>query len=85
MILYTDGLIERRLSTIDDDIARLCEIAATLDYRQDLEDYADAIIGLIGLIGHDTRRSDDAALMIVRRTAIEPAGECDKVGVCTIV
>ena len=82
MILYTDGLIERRLSTIDDDIARLCEIAATLDYRQDLEDYADAIIGLIG---HDTRRSDDAALMIVRRTAIEPAGECDKVGVCTIV
>jgi serine phosphatase RsbU (regulator of sigma subunit) len=60
LLLYTDGLVERREASIDDGLARLAAVVASLaDAR--LEDLCDL---LLERLGH--QREDDVALLAVR-------------------
>jgi signal transduction histidine kinase/DNA-binding response OmpR family regulator/serine phosphatase RsbU (regulator of sigma subunit) len=68
LLLYTDGLIERRDRELDEQVDRLMELAAGAD--ADLDGYADDIVD--GLLG-DGARSDDVALLVLRRTSDENA------------
>jgi serine phosphatase RsbU (regulator of sigma subunit) len=62
--LYTDGLIERRGHTIDDGLARLCQIVTA-----EPPDQACATV-MAALVGSEPA-NDDIALLIFRRA---PAG-----------
>lgn len=62
LVLYTDGLIERRLEDIDVGLARLAE-ALTRHRGADAETLADALLADLLLPGGAT---DDAALVIIR-------------------
>jgi signal transduction histidine kinase/serine phosphatase RsbU (regulator of sigma subunit)/CheY-like chemotaxis protein len=69
LLLYTDGLVERRDRELHQGMERLSSLAAGAD--GDLDAYADAIVdGLLGV----NPRSDDVALLVVRRTRDEDAG-----------
>ncbi len=62
LILYTDGLIERRTSSIDDGLARLSD-AATAHRALGVEAFADQLLDDLGAgIGQD-----DTAVICVRR------------------
>ncbi len=60
LLLYTDGLVERRGQVIDEGFARLVTMARTLP-AHDLEDFCDALIQRMGLDG-----DDDIALLALR-------------------
>jgi serine phosphatase RsbU (regulator of sigma subunit) len=60
LLLYTDGLVERRGEVIDAGFARLVTIARTLA-AHDLEDFCDELIQRMGLDG-----DDDIALLALR-------------------
>ena len=60
LLLYTDGLVERRGSNLDDGLARLAEVAAALAPLA-LEELCDALLGRLGQSG-----DDDVALLAVR-------------------
>jgi serine phosphatase RsbU (regulator of sigma subunit) len=60
LLLYTDGLVERRGEIIDEGFARLVTIAATLA-EHDLEEFCDALIQRMGHAG-----DDDIALLALR-------------------
>ena len=62
--LYTDGLIERRGHTIDDGLARLCQVVTPAP-----PDNACATV-MAALVGNEPA-GDDIALLIFRRA---PAG-----------
>ncbi|WP_046707999.1 SpoIIE family protein phosphatase, partial [Streptomyces europaeiscabiei] len=62
LVLYTDGLIERRDEDIDHSLARLAD-ALTRHRRSTAEPLADAL--LLDLLP-DGRATDDAALVIIR-------------------
>lgn len=68
LLLYTDGLVERRDRELHLGIDRLLRLAAGAD--ADLDAYADDIVD--GLLG-DEARSDDVALLVVRRTGDDDA------------
>jgi serine phosphatase RsbU (regulator of sigma subunit)/PAS domain-containing protein len=61
MLLFTDGLIERRHSSLDDALARLGHTVEALDARGDLEAQAEAL-----LAAADGDTEDDASLVLVR-------------------
>jgi serine phosphatase RsbU (regulator of sigma subunit) len=61
VLLYTDGLIERRGSTIDDGLARLRRLAGELAGKR-LEELCDALIG--GML--PATPQDDVAIVAVR-------------------
>jgi anti-sigma regulatory factor (Ser/Thr protein kinase) len=64
LLLYTDGLIERRDRELHLGMERLAALAGGAD--ADLDAYADAIVdGLLGV----NPRSDDVALLVLRRTS----------------
>jgi anti-sigma regulatory factor (Ser/Thr protein kinase) len=65
LLLYTDGLVERRDSPLDHGLERLAEVAATGTLG--LEELCDRVLG--GLLGTG-ERADDVALIAVRA---EPA------------
>jgi PAS domain S-box-containing protein len=67
LLLYTDGLIERRDTPIDDRFAHLAEAAAG-GADQDLEDLCDAVLGAV-LEGREP--DDDVALLAVRPSPID--------------
>ena len=52
LLLYTDGLVERRGEVVDDGLARLVVIAETLS-THDLEEFCDALIQRMGYDGDD--------------------------------
>lgn len=61
LVVYTDGLIERRRSDIDHQIDRLVEVAVGR-YRSDLDSFCEDL-----LTGLDARnRGDDVALLVAR-------------------
>ncbi|MEY9848869.1 serine phosphatase RsbU (regulator of sigma subunit) [Streptacidiphilus sp. BW17] len=61
LLLFTDGLIERRHSSLDDALALLCRVVEQLEVDGDLDAQADAL--LAAAVG-DT--DDDASLVLVR-------------------
>jgi len=60
LTLFTDGLVERRGSDLDDGLDALCRTLA--QGPDDLEELADAV--LTGLVGEGS--DDDVALLLVR-------------------
>jgi PAS domain S-box-containing protein len=62
LVLYTDGLIERRTEDIDTGLARLAD-ALTRHRRADPEDLADA---LLAELLPPTGNADDTALVVIR-------------------
>ena len=61
IVLYSDGLVERRGESLTDGINRLCEHVAGAELSN-LEAAADAVIA--ALVGETP--SDDVALVLVR-------------------
>lgn len=61
LLLFTDGLVERRDAGLDDGIARLARVLAAEGAR-DLEALCDALLDTIGAGGND----DDIALLVLR-------------------
>jgi serine phosphatase RsbU (regulator of sigma subunit) len=62
LVLYTDGLVERRGESFDDGIQRLMDCLTAL-VDQSCDDLADA---LIAALRNEQPREDDIALIIVR-------------------
>lgn len=62
LILFTDGLVERRTRTIDDGLAALAAAALAVD--ADLEAYCDRLLAEVAPAEPD----DDIALVVLRRT-----------------
>jgi sigma-B regulation protein RsbU (phosphoserine phosphatase) len=66
LCLYTDGLVERRDQPIDDSIAHLCSAVAAAEPET-------ACATVMAAMAGDTARSDDTALLMIRRPRI-PGG-----------
>ncbi|GAA1792419.1 hypothetical protein GCM10009682_12930 [Luedemannella flava] len=62
LVLYTDGLIERRGRSLDEGLDALAAAAAHLD--DDLETYCDRLLADVG----PTEPDDDIAIVVLRRT-----------------
>jgi serine phosphatase RsbU (regulator of sigma subunit)/anti-sigma regulatory factor (Ser/Thr protein kinase) len=67
LVMYTDGLIERRGRHIDDGLGLLCD--AVRDGPRDPERLADHVV--THLLGTD-EREDDVALLVLRVLAVAP-------------
>jgi anti-sigma regulatory factor (Ser/Thr protein kinase) len=67
LVLYTDGLVERRGEPIDDGLGRLAEAAA------DSPGHAPTLAGRLVWAMPDTARPDDVAVLVLARR--EAAGE----------
>jgi PAS domain S-box-containing protein len=65
LVLYTDGLVERRGESLDDGMARLVTVAAR--QPEELEQFADGL--LAGLLHHDRSTDDDVAVLLLRTLA----------------
>jgi len=65
LLLYTDGLVERRGESLDVGLQRLASLACDLDVERDPNEALLTIVS--GLLPHEP--SDDAALMLVHRYA----------------
>ena len=66
LLLYTDGLIERRDESLDDSLGRL--IATVRDGEDDLEHLGDALVDVLLPDGPGT---DDAALLMARALPLD--------------
>jgi serine phosphatase RsbU (regulator of sigma subunit)/anti-sigma regulatory factor (Ser/Thr protein kinase) len=65
LVLFTDGLVERRGESIDDGMQRLAALACELD--ADVDELADTL--LAGLLHHEQSTHDDVALLLLRTLA----------------
>ncbi|HVS69143.1 MAG TPA: SpoIIE family protein phosphatase [Mycobacteriales bacterium] len=70
LVFYTDGLVESSSRDVDDGMRKLVATCASASSNQP-ESLADRILST--LTSHD--RSDDVAILVVRRTADAPTGE----------
>jgi serine phosphatase RsbU (regulator of sigma subunit)/PAS domain-containing protein len=70
VVLYTDGLVERRSDSLDAGFDRLVAAALALDLRQSGPALADQL--LAAMLPSDVVRGDDVALLVVRVGAEEP-------------
>ena len=70
LLLYTDGLVERRGAVLDDGFAWLVEELAAIG-RRPLDELCDGLLGALG-----GRVDDDVALLAVRLPAV-PGGQPD--------
>jgi DNA-binding response OmpR family regulator len=61
LVLFTDGLVERRGRSVDDGLALLAEAAATVD--EDLERFCDRLLAEVG----PPEPEDDIAIVALRR------------------
>ncbi|MFT7841013.1 SpoIIE family protein phosphatase [Saccharothrix sp. BKS2] len=62
VVLYTDGLVERRTSVVDVGLARLAEVAGKA-HGSGPDELADEVVGALLADGQD----DDVALVVLRR------------------
>lgn len=65
LVLYTDGLIERRDRSLDDGLAALAQAATTVE--DDLEAFCDRLLTEVG----PARPDDDIAIVTLRRATRE--------------
>jgi len=65
LVLFTDGLVERRGESLDAGLERLAEVVRTLP--DDLDQIADGL--LAGLLHHDRSTEDDVAVLLMRTLA----------------
>ena len=70
LVLYTDGLVERRTETLDDGLHRLLRTVEE-HAGEDLEEFCDAV--LTGLVPPGTA-DDDIAIVTVRLRAVDGLG-----------
>lgn len=63
LVLYTDGLIETRVETLDASLIRLASAAATVE--ADLEAFASRLLADVG----PAQARDDIAMVVLRRSA----------------
>lgn len=68
IILFTDGLVERRHESLDAGIERLIDVATEL-HDHSVGDTADMIVDILG---GDTGYSDDVALIVFEHRAVPP-------------
>jgi PAS domain S-box-containing protein len=71
LVLYTDGLIERRGDSLDEGMERLAEVVRT--QPDDLEQLADGL--LEHLLHHERSTDDDVAVLLLR--ALAPGDRLD--------
>jgi len=64
LLLYTDGLVERRDESLTDGLERLREAAASI---RDVRDPDEAIAAVLHTLLGDERPADDVALLLVQR------------------
>ncbi len=70
LLLYTDGLVERRGEDLTDGLDRLCRHASAAA-RRPLESFCDDLLGeLLTAGGND----DDTALVALRPSVSHPSG-----------
>jgi PAS domain S-box-containing protein len=69
LLLYSDGLIERRREVIDEGLRRLAQAAAGAAGAP-AEEVCDRVLG--ALLG-DRTPGDDVALLVLRRTPLQPS------------
>lgn len=62
VVLYSDGLVERRDHPLDADLQRLAELAGSFSSETDLHVITEALLDL-----HHTTREDDVCVLSVRR------------------
>jgi serine phosphatase RsbU (regulator of sigma subunit) len=67
LIVYTDGLIERRDETLDAGLERLTDAASSVE--ADLEQFASRVLEDVGPLDP----GDDVALVALRRRPADPA------------
>ncbi|MFC9932459.1 PP2C family protein-serine/threonine phosphatase [Streptomyces sp. NPDC127190] len=70
LVLYTDGLVERRAHGIDPGIELLSQTLAALD-EPELEDLETCAESLLKPLLHDSERDDDVCLLLCRTTTPE--------------
>ncbi len=68
LVLYTDGLVEKRTEDIDEGLARLCKIFGPQSAGQSLDDLCRA--SLAGV--YDDHQRDDIAILVARLRRIAP-------------
>jgi PAS domain S-box-containing protein len=66
LLLYTDGLVEKRRVRIDDGLAELARSASN-GTRRDLEALCDRVLDTVG-----PRAEDDVAMIVLRPTPLAP-------------
>ena len=64
LLLYTDGLIERRTESIDEGLARLAEVAGSMPATS-ADDVCDTVLDALL---RDQQRFDDVCVLALRRT-----------------
>ena len=78
LVLYTDGLIERRSGTIFDHMERLRAVIEATANVSSIDDIAGFIVDELGITADDGQ-SDDAALRLLRRSPPAPvAAACHR-------
>jgi serine phosphatase RsbU (regulator of sigma subunit) len=70
LVLYSDGLVERRRHVLSDDLAALAEAAVTLPDALHLQTSLDS---LVERLSHPDRTVDDLAVLALRRAVDDPA------------
>jgi PAS domain S-box-containing protein len=72
LVLYTDGLVERRGEPLDTGLGRLAAVAAAAD-PSDAEEVCDALLD--ALVPASSTRDDDVAILVARVRPMGPAPE----------
>jgi phosphoserine phosphatase RsbU/P len=67
LLLYTDGLVERRDVTLDDGLQRLLDAAGSTSAAAGLDGLVDGVLG--ALVDGDAGFDDDVAVLAVERSA----------------
>jgi serine phosphatase RsbU (regulator of sigma subunit) len=70
LLLYSDGLVERRRHVLSDDLAALADAAAALPDAVHLQTALDS---LVDRLSHPDRTIDDLAVLALRRAVDSPA------------
>ena len=70
LVLYTDGLVERRDASVDDGMARLRALVGARQDEQGLEHLCDAVVA--GMLGTSPPQDDVALLAVAAQAVLGP-------------